>query len=553
MATAETLRGPISERYRPQRLDDVVASPRLRAELRRWADGWNQEGLPARRALVLAGPPGVGKTTTAIALALEYGWSLVEMNASDARNEAAIDRVAGRASITHTLIESTVGAAHSRALILLDEADCLTGRRTETARAAPKPVTLREFLRGRYSTLEALNQAWGLGASGRPPAFESWADLPRSAGRAAWTKLSAAERDLGDWKGDSKPADLSDRGGLGAISRLVRTTRQPLVLTVNDESVLTRYSPLFRNGVVRIRFSPVPDPDVARLLTRIAVREKIALDPGAVPAIVRKARGDLRAALNDLEAIAPLPPGPGQLTVLGVRDLTSDLTMLTEEALTAHRFYRSIEVQDRIDAPPDDLLPWVEENIVTFAPDARHRDAAFRVLASADLLLQRARRARVWSLWSYGSELLTGGVGLAIRDDTVPLREGARFPEFLGEMGRSRASRGFRDAIALKAAHRLHLSKSKTRWIMLPFLEDLAWSGAQPKAREDLRETARSLARELDLSPEETAYLIRSEPESKGVEALLHEDTLPPARTKESSRSPGPTEEEAETGSSPSE
>ena len=88
---------------------------------------------------------------------------------------------------------------------------------------------------------------------------------------------------------------------------------------------------------------------------------------------------------------------------------------------------------------------------------------------------------------------------------------------------------------------------------MLPFLEDLAWSGAQPKAREDLRETARSLARELDLSPEETAYLIQSEPESKGVEALLHEDTLPPARTKESSRSPGPTEEEAENGSSPSE
>jgi len=502
---------------------------------------------------VFAGPPGVGKTTTALALATEYGWSLVEMNASDARNEAAIDRVAGRASITHTLVESTVGARRARALILLDEADCLTGRRTETPRPAPKPVTLREFLRGRYTTVDALNQAWGLGSPGRPSAFENWEDLPRSAGRAAWTKLPAAERDLGDWKGESKSTDLTDRGGLGAIARLVRSTRQPLVLTVNDETVLTRYSPLFRTGVLRIRFPPVPDSDVNRLLTRIAAREKFALDPGAVPAIVRKARGDLRAALNDLEAIAPLPPGPAQLSVLGVRDLTSDLTLLTEEALTAHRYYRSIEVQDRVDAPPDDLLPWVEENIVTFAPDARHREAAFAVLASADLLLQRARRARVWILWSYGSELLTGGVGLAIREEAAPIREGARFPEFLGEMGRSRAARGFRDAIAIKAAHRLHLSKAKTRWTMLPFLEDLAWAGAQPKARADLRETARSLARELDLSPEETAYLIGSEPESRGVEALLHEEPALKTPATGPSPSPGARKEEEGNRTSPGE
>ncbi len=482
--------------------------------------------------------PGVGKTTTALALAAEYGWSLVEMNASDARNESAIDRVAGRASITHTLTESAVGAPRAHALILLDEADCLTGRRTETARAVPAPVTLREFLRGRYSTVVALNQAWGLGQTGRPAAFEAWEDLPRSAGRAAWTKLPAAERDLADWKGTSKPTDLTDRGGLGAIARLVRSTRQPLVLTVNDESVLTRYSPLFRTGVLRLRFLPISDSEVARLLTRVAIREKMALDPGAIPAIVRKARGDLRAALNDLEAVAPLPVGPAQLSVLGVRDLISDLTLLTEEALTAHRYYRNIEIQDRIDAPPDDLLPWVEENIMTFAPDPVHRDAAFAVLASADLLLQRARRARVWSLWSYGSELLTGGVGLAIRDSPAPLREGAHFPEFLGQMGQSRISRGVRDAIAAKAARRLHLSKVKTRWIVLPFLEDLAWAGAQPRARPDVLETGRNLARELELSPEEAGYLIRSPPESRGVDALLHEEPSRPTPSARASQVP---------------
>ncbi len=150
MVATTPRRGPISERYRPHRLDDIVGSPRARTELRSWAAEWNAGRVPARRAVVLAGPPGVGKTTTALALAEENGWSLVEMNASDARNERAIELVAGRASITHTLAVSVAGGPRARALILLDEADCLTGRRTETPRVAPPPVTLREFLRGRY-------------------------------------------------------------------------------------------------------------------------------------------------------------------------------------------------------------------------------------------------------------------------------------------------------------------------------------------------------------------------------------------------------------------
>ncbi len=290
---------------------------------------------------------------------------------------------------------------------------------------------------------------------------------------------------------------------------------------MNDEHVLTRYSPLFRNAVLRIPFSRLRDAEVGAHVTRVAGQEGIRLAPGAVEAIVKKARGDLRAALNDLEAIAPLPPGPAQLSVLGVRDLTSDLEELTAEALTSHGYYRSVEVRDRVDAPPDDLFPWVEENIPAFAPDLRHLEEAFVVLSQADRMLQRARLARVWSLWSYASELQTGGVGLAIRDAPVPLHGRVYFPEFLGTMGRSRAARGLREGIVAKGAHRLHLSKVKTRLSLLPFLETLAWEGAQSKARAEVRETARRLVAELELTADEVAHLIGAEPGSSAVGRLL--------------------------------
>jgi DNA polymerase III delta prime subunit len=514
-------RAPLSERHRPHRLDEVIGGGKVRAELRAWADQWATGPPPSRRAVVLAGPPGVGKTSTALALAEEYGWTLVEMNASDARNESAIEQVAGRASITHTLSSAVAKGSRSRALILLDEADCLTGRLTETAKVAPAPVGLREFLRGRYGAVGALNAAWGLSAGGKPPPFKEWEDVPRTAGRGAWTKLAPAQRDVGDWKGGARPRDLSDRGGLAAIARLVKETRQPLVLTVNDERTLTRYSAVFRTGVLRIRFHPLRDAEMAAQLSRIARVEGITLGAGTLEALVRKARGDLRAGMNDLEAIAPLPPGPAQLSVLGVRDLTAEIEQLTEEALTAHRYFRGVEVQDRLDAPPDDLLPWIEENVAHFAPDAVHRDAAFRVVAEADRFLRRARRARVWSQWSYSSELLTGGVGLAIREQPVPVREGAAFPRFLSDMGQSRVRRALRDGVVTKAAEHLHLSKQKARLFTLPFLEQLVDVGTGKSSTPDRRGIARTLVRELDLSREEVGYLLRADPDTPTVQSLF--------------------------------
>lgn len=512
---------PLVERLRPNRLDDIVGNPRARAELRAWAESWRGDRPPAPRAAVLSGPAGVGKTTAALALASEYGWTLVEMNASDARNETAVEQVAGRAAITHTLAEPLVGRERPRALILLDEADSLSGRLAETPRSRPEPPSLREFLRGRYQTVEALNGAYGLKPGAKPPPFSDWDDIPRSPGNSAWARLPAARRDIDEWRTLGRAPDLSDRGGMAAISRLVKSTLQPLILTVNDERVLTRYSPVFQRGVRRIRFYPIRDGDLRLRLEQVVRQERLRVFPAAVDAIVRRSRGDLRAALNDLDAIASLPPDPSQVAVLGVRDLAADLAALTEEVLTNPRFYRNVEIQDRLDAPPDDLLPWVEENLPHFSPDAVRRDAGFRALATAARFLDRARRARVWSQWSYGSEVLTGGVSLAIRDQPGPAGGGIAFPQFLGAMGYSRSQRAVRDSVATKAGARLHLSVRKTRETVLPFLEATFLAAQGRRGPPELKRVAGAIARELDLLPEEVAYLLSVEPGAREVGELL--------------------------------
>lgn len=517
-------RRPLSERWRPGRLSEVVGNRPAVAELEEWGRAWAAPRVPARRAVLLVGPPGVGKTSAAAALATDQGWAMVEMNASEARNQGAIERVAGRASITRSLEATGSSPTLGRTLVLLDEADCLSGGRTsEGTRPVREPLALRAFLEGRYGTVGALNAAWGLAAEGKVRPFDSWGSVPKSPGTSAWAKLPTARRDLDDWREAGRSEETGDRGGLGAIARLVRTTLQPLVLTVNDERPLTRYSPVFRTSVRTIRFGPVGDADVAGRLRQVARAEHLAVPAPVVDTIVARARGDLRAALNDLEAISAAPAGLPPQELLGPRDLASDFAELTEEVLSRPRYYRSVEVQDRLDAPPDDLLPWVEENIPWFAPDERHRDAALAVIATAELFLARARRWRTYGLWSYASELLTGGVALAVRERAATGRGHAAFPRFLGEMGRSRASRAVRETVVGKLGTQLHLSRNKSRAIALPFVEALLGLAARGPRSDQARGVARALARELALTREEVGALLGAEPDSPAVRALVPE------------------------------
>jgi replication factor C large subunit len=106
-----------AEKYRPARLEEVVGNTTALRQIAEWARNWTRKSKP----LLIYGKPGIGKTSSAYALAHDMGWEVVELNASDQRTAAIIDHIAGVGSLTASL----TGSSHK--LIILDEADNLQG------------------------------------------------------------------------------------------------------------------------------------------------------------------------------------------------------------------------------------------------------------------------------------------------------------------------------------------------------------------------------------------------------------------------------------------
>ena len=139
---------PWTTKYRPQTSREVAGNKSAVEKLREWIDSW-AEGPPNKRAVLLYGPAGVGKTSVTEALARERGWDLVEINASDKRSGEILSKIAGLASTQSTLF-------NRGRLILLDEVDGINLREDQGAVA-----TILQIIKdSQYPMILTANDPW---------------------------------------------------------------------------------------------------------------------------------------------------------------------------------------------------------------------------------------------------------------------------------------------------------------------------------------------------------------------------------------------------------
>ena len=411
-----------TEKYRPSTLSEVRGNDKARDALAEWAETWDAHG----EAVILHGAPGVGKTSAAHALAADMGWPTIELNASDQRTKAVVERVAGEAAKSGTLTGGSVG----RRLVIMDEADNLHGN--------------------------------------------------------------------------------VDRGGSRAITSLVKEAGQPMVLIANE---FYDMSNSLRNACETIEFRDVSARSILPVLRDISRRENVEYEPEALEAIAESNSGDLRGAVNDLQALAEanerLTAGD---VVTGDRDRTTGIFDFLDALIKEEDAEGALRASYDVDETPDDLINWIEDNVPKDFHGAELADA-YDSLANADRWLGRVRATQDYSYWRYAGDAMTAGVAAARRE---PKSGWTRYgpPSYWSKLGRSRGTRDKRDYVAQHIAEVGGMSMASARNDVMPFLSAMTHHCRN-------RELTVTMAARYDLEAEHVAFVTGSGEDTDKVQGIV--------------------------------
>lgn len=309
---------PWCEKYRTRCFSDVkgqeLAVDKIKIFLR---------SFPKKKAVALHGPPGVGKTSLAYAVAFEMDAEILELNASDFRNKAKIAEIVGPASRQKSLFQKNK-------IILVDEVDGI--------------------------------------------------------------------------------ASIKDRGGLGELLVLLGNSAFPVIITAND--IWDKKFSLLRQKAELVQLKEVDYKVVLRILQEVCEKENCVVSSEVLTSISIKARGDIRAALNDLQILSKMD-SPELLCEVGERNKEQSIFSALQYVFKNTEINgEMLKVYDEVNMPIDDIFLWVEENIpVEYKGVELVR--ALDALSLADVFRGRIRRQRHWRFMVYEYFLLGAGVAAA--------------------------------------------------------------------------------------------------------------------------------------------
>lgn len=185
-----------------------------------------------------------------------------------------------------------------------------------------------------------------------------------------------------------------------------------------------KLSPALLSRCTRFRFSPLPGPAIRQLVDKVIANEGVQITEEATEALVELSKGDMRRALNVLQAChastLPMPAElePHQAATNGTNGVTSNGTAQQAEAEAARETITPTTIHDCIAAPhPADIDNIVNTLLTT--PD----------VASCITTLQSIKQSRGLAL----SDMVTS-VSERLNGMEVPVQTRVKWCEGLAEV-----------------------------------------------------------------------------------------------------------------------
>jgi replication factor C large subunit len=201
---------------------------------------------------------------------------------------------------------------------------------------------------------------------------------------------------------DGVSAD-KDRGGLGELLALIEKSSFPIIITAND--IWQQKFNLLRQKSEVVQLKEVDYKVILEILKDVCEKEDCAISSDVLTSIAIKARGDIRAALNDLQILSKMD-SPELVKEVGERNKEQSIFSALQYIFKNSKIdTEMVRVFDDVNMPIDDIFLWVEENL-PLEYKGKELAKALDALSLADVFRGRIQRQRHWRFMVYEYFLL---------------------------------------------------------------------------------------------------------------------------------------------------
>ncbi len=362
---------PFFEKYRPKKFIELRGQDLALYKVKAFLSSFNPD-ITKKKAVLLYGPAGTGKTTLALICANETNSELFELNASDLRNRAKLDEVLKPSTLQKSLF-------NKGKIILVDEVDGVTS---------------------------------------------------------------------------------TEYGGIAELIALIEKTKFPIIITCND--IWQNKFNLLRSKCEMIPMKELTYQITLDILKNIVKKENKIVSENILKEIAAKSRGDLRAALNDLQSIIDSEVDEATASeVISVREKSQDIFNALKTLFKRRADEEVLSLFESVDMDLDQITLWVEENI---SKEYRGEELAkaFNALSKADLFKGRIYKQQYWHFLTYQNFFLTAGIAAAKGPKNIPERfTKYNPPSRILKIWMANQRNAKKKSIAIKYAELTHTSKRR--------------------------------------------------------------------------------------------
>ncbi|MSR86428.1 replication factor C large subunit [Candidatus Woesearchaeota archaeon] len=279
-----------------------------------------------------------------------------------------------------------------------------------------------------------------------------------------------------------------DRGGLPTIISLLEIKKHAVAITCMNPWE-DKYSKL-RKQCLLVPFQALKREILLKFLKDISDAEGISCEEKDLGEIIKISRGDLRAALTDLQTYSITKTL--SVEAKSERDHEEDMQFCLRKILKSKKWEETANIFDKVDEDLNECILWLDENMPK-EYSSQDLKKAYEYISRADVFNGRIRRWQHWRFLVYINILITAGVATAKKETNTNTIEYTRTTRIL-KLWQANMKYAKKKSISEKIAEKTHTSTKRALKETFPYLKNILIEN--PKLRE-----------ELELDEEEISWL----------------------------------------------